>query len=275
MSIQITDEMLFAQINETLSNKETMEEINRLTEERMEEEKASEKHNQITYVESIYASAVARARAKAIEKGERLIYLHQKQIIYLKEGDVKRYEYTLTLIADEEKQLEEAEADIARHQSNLAIEKLKSERYQTRHVLRQISLLKEEQDRVWNSVERCWQCERTETLDGWVTYEGKEGQHCGYCCDEDGEPLVTCECCEWSLYTEKDMKMIEPGVWEMCLTCWEDTHKDEEGNDGDAWYCCKCKTDGLKEDEVEHIDELDDSVCLVCCEKYGLKTEDE
>jgi formylmethanofuran dehydrogenase subunit E len=111
--------------------------------------------------------------SKMIEIGEEIVRLHRRAIVLLKEGDEKRYEYVLTLIADYEKQLEEVETSLVRHESEWKVEKLKSERYQTRRVL---SLLKEEQDRVWNSVERCWQCERTETLDGWVTYEGKEGQ---------------------------------------------------------------------------------------------------
>lgn len=175
--------------------------------------------------ESIYSQFVTNDISEAIKINEELVSLHRRAIVLLKEGDERRYEYVLRLIAGYEKQLEEAEADLVRHQSKWAVEILESERYQTRHVLRQISLLKEEQDRVLNSVERCWQCNGTDTLGDWITYEGKEGQHCGYCCDEDGEPYVTCWECEWSHYTEKDMKMIEPGVWEMCLTCWENIHK--------------------------------------------------
>lgn len=178
--------------------------------------------------ESIYSQYVTNDLTKAIKIREELVSLHHCASGFLFTRDEKRYQYVLTLIADYEKQLKEVETALTRHQSQLAVEILESERYQTRHVRHQIRLLKEEQDRVWNSVERCWQCNGDETLDGWVTYEGVEGQYCGYCCDEDGEPFVTCECCEWSLYTEKDMKMIEPGVWEMCLTCWEEKEEDKD-----------------------------------------------
>lgn len=193
----------------------------------------------------LYRQFVTDDLAKANEIGEELVHLHQSAVTILEEGDEKRYEYCLDRISRYEKRLKEVETSLREHQIQLVVEILKSERYQTRHVLRQISLLTEELDRASREWEKChcWECSGTDLFESdWETYEGKEGIYCGYCCDEDGEPYVTCEECERSLFIEKDMKLIEPGVWDMCLRCWEEKEREDsneiEQNCGEEGYKC-------------------------------------
>ena len=91
--------------------------------------------------------------------------------------------------------------------------------------------------------EDCWECGGTETLDGWITYKEGGERHCGYCCDEDGNPYFTCGKCEWSLFIEKHMKLDgkeHEFQFDLCRACYAQEH-DELLECAD----CDCKGDPI------------------------------
>jgi hypothetical protein len=82
--------------------------------------------------------------------------------------------------------------------------------------------------------------------------------------NEDGVFCNKCEeYCERNGHEHDAFRYDEDGENGICGWCYDGEYDSDEEEE-EAWHCCKCKKD-FKENEVEHIDEVDDSVCHSCC----------
>jgi hypothetical protein len=120
---------------------------------------------------------------------------------------------------------------------------------------------------------QCWQCEGTDTLAGWITYKEGGERHCGYCCDDDGNPYFTCGKCESTNVIEKDMKegsSRDGYEYDLCVSCWNDEEADAitfKNNHSCVWCYSEKKRPDC--DNILHVDGCLEMVQCVGCRCLG------